>query len=77
MTLWGPAMEAEIEYRQSEVRKAWGGRPQRGADRSDRTTERRADRARSSSTQPDRIEQIRAGISGMRPGRATHKGLPA
>ena len=64
MSLWGPAIEAEIEYRQAEVRKAWGRQEKSGADRGDRAerrTERRADRA----------EQIREGIAGMRPAATT------
>ncbi|MFC4629476.1 hypothetical protein ACFO6V_14620 [Promicromonospora alba] len=64
MSLWGPAIEAEIEYRQAEVKKAWGRQGTSGADRADRAerrTERRADRA----------EQIREGIAGMRPAATT------
>lgn len=61
MSLWGPAIEAEIEYRQAEVRKAWGHQGASGADRGERRTERRADRA----------EQIREGIAGMRPAATT------
>jgi len=60
MSLWGPAVEAEIEYRQAEVKKAWGRQGTSGADRGDRA-ERRADRA----------EQIREGIAGMRPAATT------
>ncbi|MEU4360813.1 hypothetical protein [Promicromonospora sp. NPDC023987] len=82
MSMWGPAAEAEIEYRQAEVRKAWGGRRAGGADRhlrsrrrsewrSARRTERTERQART-----DRAEQIRAGVAGMRPvATTTRRGL--
>lgn len=79
MSMWGPAVEAEIEYRQAEVRKAWGGRSASGADRylrSLRRAERRAARRAADRARPDRAEQIREGIAGMRPvADAGHRGL--
>lgn len=62
MSLWGPAVEAEIEYRQAEARKAWGDRRTSGADRAVRAGRRAERRVRA-----DRTEQIREGIAGMRP----------
>jgi hypothetical protein len=66
MSLWGPAIEAEIEYRQAEVKKAWGRQGTSGADRADRA-ERRSERR----VRADRAEQIRKGIAGMRPAATT------
>ncbi|MDR7383130.1 hypothetical protein [Promicromonospora iranensis] len=82
MSLWGPAVEAEIEYRQAEARKAWGGRGTSGADRAgraerraarraERTVERRSERQ----VRADRAEQIREGIAGMRPASTGRRGL--
>ncbi|GAA4719361.1 hypothetical protein GCM10023198_49000 [Promicromonospora umidemergens] len=77
--MWGPAVEAEIEYRQAEVRKAWGGRRESGADRylrSRRRSERRSGRRPEHQARRDRVEQIREGIAGMRPvATATRRGL--
>ncbi|MEU4384645.1 hypothetical protein [Promicromonospora sp. NPDC023805] len=70
MSLWGPAMEAEIEYRQAEVRKAWGHQGKSGADGADRA-ERRSERR----VRAGRAEQIREGIAGMRPAATTRRGL--
>ena len=71
MSLWGPAIEAEIEYRQAEVKKAWGRQGTSGADRADRA-ERRSERR----VRAERAEQIREGIAGMRPAAtATRHGL--
>lgn len=82
MSLWGPAVEAEIEYRQAEVRKAWGRRGQSGADRADRAerraerrNEQRSDRRSERQVRADRAEQIREGIAGMRPAPTTRRGL--
>jgi hypothetical protein len=79
MSLWGPAVEAEIEYRQAEARKAWGGRRTSGADRADRAerrAERRTERRSERQVRADRAEQIREGIAGMRPAsNATRRGL--
>jgi hypothetical protein len=82
MSLWGPAVEAEIEYRQAEVRKAWGNRGASGADRGDRPdrrVERRAarqsERRSERQARADRAEQIRQGIAGMRPASGTRGGL--
>ena len=82
MSLWGPAAEAEIEYRQAEVRRAWGHRGQSGADRADRAerraehrAERRSDRRSESRVRADRTEQIREGMAGMRPAPTTRRGL--
>jgi hypothetical protein len=82
MSLWGPAAEAEIEYRQAEIRRAWGGRRASGADRADRA-ERRAERRSERTSQrrsehqvrADRAEQIREGIAGMRPASTERRGL--
>lgn len=74
MSMWGPAIEAEIEYRQAEVRKAWGGRRASGADRdlrSRRRSEQRSERGSERPVRPDRAEQIREGIAGMRPAATT------
>ncbi|MCP2263325.1 hypothetical protein ACFQHV_03410 [Promicromonospora thailandica] len=73
MSLWGPAAEAEIKYRQAELERAWGGR--RAKDRSGRArraAERRTDRGTGRGTEraterPARAEQIREGLAGMRP----------
>ncbi|MFD6139729.1 hypothetical protein [Promicromonospora sp. NPDC060271] len=70
MSLWGPAVEAEIEYRQAEVKKAWGRQGRSGADRADRAERRSEHRALA-----DRAEQIREGIAGMRPAATTRHGL--
>lgn len=86
MQLWGPALDAEIEYRQSEMRKAWGGRSTDAArgDRAISTAERRAHSTRSDRSdrpdrpdRPDRAERIRVGIAGMRPRQTGGKGLLA
>ncbi|WP_275002182.1 hypothetical protein [Promicromonospora iranensis] len=82
MSLWGPAAEAEIEYRRTELRKAWGDRRTSGADRADRA-ERRAERRSERTSQrrserqvrADRAEQIREGIAGMRPASTGRRGL--
>ncbi|MBO0608532.1 hypothetical protein [Myceligenerans salitolerans] len=29
MSLWGTAIDAEVRYRQEELKKAWGGRPRK------------------------------------------------
>lgn len=78
MSLWGPAAEAEIEYRQDEVRKAWGGRHASGADRYDRAerrAERRIERKEEREARQSRAEQIEKGIAGMRPASAAGHGL--
>jgi hypothetical protein len=78
MSLWGPAVEAEIEYRQEQVRQAWGGSRTSGGDRfgrSRRRAERRAERSSERQERPGRAEQIREGIAGMRPAATTRRGL--
>jgi hypothetical protein len=73
MSLWGPAAEAEIDYRQADLKKAWGNRRTSGPDR-ERRTERSAERSgRTSRT--SRAEQIREGIAGMRPASTARRGL--
>jgi hypothetical protein len=68
MSMWGPAVEAEIEYRQAEVRKAWSGRRTSGADRfvrsrrraeqrSERRSESRSERRSERQARPDRAER--------------------
>ncbi|MFD2027144.1 hypothetical protein [Promicromonospora aerolata] len=78
MSLWGPAIEAEVEYRQAEVRKAWAGHRASGADRlirSRRRAARRSERRSAHRVRADRTEQIREGIAGMRPvAGTTHRG---
>lgn len=74
MSLWGPAAEAEIEYRQADLKKAWGDRRTNGRGRKERA-ERRAERSQERSARPSRAEQIREGIAGMRPAGSTHRGL--
>lgn len=76
MSLWGPAAEAEIEYRQSELTKAWGGRRATREDRAGRT-ERGAGRRTERAARVGRTEQIREGIAGMRPASAARPGLVA
>ncbi|HEV6955404.1 MAG TPA: hypothetical protein VKY86_19350 [Promicromonospora sp.] len=71
MSLWGPATEAEIEYRQAELRRAWGGRRTRRAERPAHRDDRQAAQAR---TERVRAQQIKEGIAGMRPAGA-HRGL--
>ncbi|MFI9485101.1 hypothetical protein ACIG47_01815 [Promicromonospora sp. NPDC052451] len=80
MSLWGPAAEAEIEYRQAELRKAWGGRRTDDQGRAGRRAERRADqgarhRAGRRTEHRSRAEQIQEGIAGMRPAPAARHGL--
>jgi len=70
MSLWGPAAEAEIEYRQSQLKEAWGSQ---GTDRTDRTG-RDAERTTERPAR-NRAEQIRKGIAGMRPADAPRRGL--
>jgi hypothetical protein len=82
MSLWGPAAEAEIDYRQADLKKAWGNRRTSGPDR-ERRTERRAERRAERSAQRSaersgragRAEQIREGIAGMRPASTARRGL--
>jgi hypothetical protein len=73
MSLWGPALDAEIEYRQAEAKKAWGGKAS-GTDRTDRAP-RHEKQHEKRSARPSRTEQIRKGISGMRPASAARHGL--
>lgn len=73
MSLWGPAVEAEIEYRQTELKKAWGGRQTGHEDRAERTG--RAKRSPEHARRTSRAEQIREGIAGMRPASAARHGL--
>ncbi|WP_369370531.1 hypothetical protein AB1046_17280 [Promicromonospora sp. Populi] len=85
MSLWGPAAEAEIEYRQAELKKSWGSSRASGSDRYDRAerraqerTERRADRTKRQADRKVRLtraEQIEEGIAGMRPAPAARHGL--
>lgn len=74
MSLWGPAVEAEIEYRQTELKKAWGGRQTKHEGRAERT-ERRAERRTVRAQTTSRTEQIREGIAGMRPASTARHGL--
>jgi hypothetical protein len=74
MSLWGPAVEAEIEYRQADLKKAWGGRRTSGADRRERS-ENRAARRSERQARSTRTEQIREGIAGMRPAATSRRGL--
>jgi hypothetical protein len=74
MSLWGPAAEAEIDYRQADLKKAWGNRRTSGPDR-ERRTERRAERSAERSGRVSRAEQIREGIAGMRPASTARRGL--
>ncbi|GGM10557.1 hypothetical protein ACFQBY_09450 [Promicromonospora citrea] len=71
MSLWGPAAEAEIEYRQAELARAWGGRR---AARTERSARRAARRTAPVRTERARAQQIKEGIAGMRPAGA-HRGL--
>ena len=72
MSLWGPAAEAEIEYRQAEARKAWRSKR---TDRSDRSG--RAERSERAERRPERTQQIKEGIAGMRPETSSRHGLYA
>jgi hypothetical protein len=74
MSLWGPAVEAEIEYRQAEAKKAWGSQRKSGSDRYDRAEHRAGKRAERRAN-ANRAEQIKEGIAGMRPASASHRGL--
>lgn len=74
MSLWGPALDAEIEYRQTEARRAWGGR-QTSRSGSTRRAARHAEHDEQRSARPSRAEQIRKGIAGMRPASTGHHGL--
>ena len=65
MSLWGPALDAEIEYRQELAKKSWRTRRPTAADRAARQ-EKRAARL-------NRAEQIREGIAGMRPAPAAKR----
>ena len=67
MSLWGPALDAEIEYRHAEAKKAWGGKRTDRSDRAPRTEKR--------SARPSRTEQIKEGIAGMRPASTPRRGL--
>jgi hypothetical protein len=78
MSLWGPAFEAEIEYRQTEAKKAWGGKQTKWSDRKDRTSRHEKSREKAPekrSGRPSRTEQIRKGIGGMRPASSPRHGL--
>lgn len=74
MSLWGPAVEAEIEYRQADLKKAWGGRQTKHEGRAERRAGRRAERTERA-PRASRTEQIREGIEGMRPASAARHGL--
>ena len=78
MSLWGPAAEAEIEYRQAEIKKAWGAGRASGSDRYDRAVRRSARRSERSvdrEVHRSRAEQIEEGIAGMRPATTARHGL--
>ncbi|MFC8799454.1 hypothetical protein ACFT2C_17105 [Promicromonospora sp. NPDC057138] len=78
MSLWGPALDAEIEYRQSEARKAWGGKRTSRSDRTDRTARHEKSREKpheKHAGRPSRTEQIGKGIAGMRPASSPRHGL--
>lgn len=70
MSLWGPALDAEVEYRYERARRSWGTR--RTKDASRRTGTVCGSVAR-------RAERLRRGIEGMRPGHVVHgrRGRPA
>lgn len=74
MSLWGPALDAEIEYRQTEAKKAWAGKQTSRSDRADRAA-RHAKHDEKRSARRSRAEQIREGIAGMRPASTGHRGL--
>lgn len=74
MSLWGPAVEAEIEYRQAELKKAWRNRPKDREVRAERV-ERHAGRRTERTPRSSRTEQIREGIAGMRPASTARHGL--
>ncbi|GAB4084217.1 hypothetical protein GCM10028784_08470 [Myceligenerans cantabricum] len=61
MSLWGPALDAEVEYRAEQARKAWGGRPRPSA------APRRRRRREKATEVEKRTAQIRRGVWGMRP----------
>jgi hypothetical protein len=67
MSLWGPAIDAEIEYRQELAKSAWRTKRPSAADHAARQAKR--------SARANRTEQIRAGIAGMRPAPAARRGL--
>jgi hypothetical protein len=78
MSLWGPALDAEIEYRQAEARKAWGGKRTSWADRTDRASRHEKSQEKAPekrSGRPSRTEQIRKGLGGMRPASSPRHGL--
>jgi hypothetical protein len=78
MSLWGPALDAEIEYRQTEAKRAWGGKRTSWSDRKDRTSRPEKSQEKGSekrSGRPSRTEQIRKGIEGMRPASSPRHGL--
>ncbi|MBE1874721.1 hypothetical protein [Myceligenerans pegani] len=66
MSLWGTAMDAEVQYRREELKKAWGGRTRKAPK----------DKRRGGARTPaeKRGTQIRRGLSGMGPEPA-HRGL--
>ncbi|RPF22703.1 hypothetical protein [Myceligenerans xiligouense] len=71
MSLWGPALDAEVEYRGERLRQAWGGRP-----RKDRSKDAAKDTERRTARKPagKRAAEIGRGVRGMRPAPA-HRGL--
>jgi len=78
MSMWGPAVDAEIEYRQSEARKAWGGKRTSRSDRTDRIARHEKSQEKQNAkrtVRPSRTEQIGKGIAGMRPASSPRHGL--
>jgi hypothetical protein len=74
MSLWGPALDAEIEYRQTQAKKSWGGKQTSWSARTDRIS-RREKAQEERPARPSRTEQIRKGIAGMRPVSTPARGL--
>jgi hypothetical protein len=74
MSLWGPALDAEIEYRQAQAKKSWGGKKTSSSARTDRIS--RHEKAQEKRpVRPSRTEQIPKGIAGMRPVSTPARGL--
>lgn len=65
MSLWGTAIDAEVQYRREELEKAWGGRSRKAPKDKKRAARKPAEK---------RAAQIRRGLEGMTPEPA-HRGL--
>jgi hypothetical protein len=70
MSLWGTAVDAEVQYRREELTKAWGGRRDKAPKDRKRGERKSAERKPAEK----RASQIRRGLSGMRP-QPAHRGL--